>query len=161
MKSFALACSLLLSLVACAAEPVEPTVAEVPEPAALEAEAALAAAPAIAEGAGGVGTRNEAGNCLNYCNGRPPFSVCVPVCRRELEVYFPLEPIELIPLPTCGDNICQLPLEADRSSPYYCRRDCRWQIVVNPQRIFLDNIPFAEASINGLSTPPSAFDIKW
>lgn len=159
MKSFALACLLLSSLVACAAEPVETTVADVPEPpAALEAETELAAAPAIA---GGVGTRNEAGNCLNYCNGRPPFTVCVPVCRRELEIYFPPEPIELTPLPTCGDNICQLPLEAQRDSQYYCRRDCRWQIVLTHNRLFLNDIPFVEASVHGLTTPPSAFDIKW
>jgi hypothetical protein len=155
MKPFALACLLFSSLMACATEPSETTAPEAPELAALDE-------PALAPTAPGTPVANaEYGDCLMYCNGRPPFSVCVPVCRIEREIYFPPEPIELVPLPTCGDNICQLPEEGLPGHERYCRRDCRWEISIARTKILIDGFPFVEASTRGVQMPASAFDIKW
>jgi len=98
--------------------------------------------------------------CLNYCTGggQTPFMTCVPVCRRDRQVYFSLEPVSLQMAPYCGDNICQFPEETTRGGERYCRSDCRLLVGVIHNRLTINGKIIAEAEGENILMRSSAFD---
>ena len=150
----ALLCLTIPLMMACAAEPEPhsgPGAEELAAPAPSASPAADTPISALADEP-----------CLNYCTGggRTPFMTCVPVCRKDLEVYFPPEPVKLQVLPTCGDNICQLPDELNRNSDRYCLRDCRLRVEITRTRLIIGGQIIAEAEGENLRLRASAFDAE-
>lgn len=153
-NSIAFLCLMIPVMVACAAEP-EPS----PGPGA--EESAAPAAPTSPTADRPISALADE-PCLNYCTGggRTPFMTCVPVCRKDLKVYFPPEPVKLQILPTCGDNICQLPDELNRDSDRYCPHDCRLRVEVTRTRLTIGGKIIAEAEGENLLLRASAFDAE-
>lgn len=145
-RLLAFVCLMIPAMFACATEPVEP------------GETA-AAAPADEAAGSPIGALADE-PCLNYCTGggRTPFMTCVPVCRRDRQVYFSLEPVNLQLAPYCGDNICQFPEETTRDTRRYCPSDCRQPVEVSRKNLTINGKLIAEAEGENILMRSSAFD---
>lgn len=150
---FATVCLLIATVAACATEPAQPT-----DNVADESAAPTTGEQSVPIAAPIVALADE--QCLNYCTGggRTPFMTCVPVCRKNLEVYFPPEPVKLELAPYCGDKICQLPDELNRNSDRFCLQDCRLRVEVTRTRLTINGKLIVEAEGENLLIRSSAFD---
>lgn len=148
-RSLAFLCLMIPVMVACATEPAEPG----------EAAAAPALAPAGAPADSPISALADE-PCLNYCTGggRTPFMTCVPVCRRDRQVYFSLEPVNLQLAPYCGDNLCQFPDETTRGGERYCPKDCLMRVEVSRTRLTINGKLIADAEGENILMRSSAFD---